>query len=118
MKKSYSLNLLGEKLSVASEASEGHVKKVFEIVEAEIQKLRHKVPHASFLEISLLSCLNIADEFLRYKESQATVSHRVEKKTLDLIGLIGRYLEGAAVSEIKTKPSDEMNEREERISFS
>ncbi len=98
MKQSYSLSLLGEKLSVVSEASEDHVKKVFELVDIEIAKLKNKSSHASFLEVALLSCLNIADEFLRYKESQGVVSYRMEKKALDLIGLISRHLEGTPVS--------------------
>ena len=45
------------------------------------------------IDTVLLACMNIADEYLKFKEERGRMEGKVEKRIQDLIGLIDKELQ-------------------------
>ena len=75
-------------MTVQSDADERHVKQVAGFVNSKVQEIVEKAKTASTLTASLMACLNIADEFFRYKEKKNADSVKAAQKVRDLIQMI------------------------------
>lgn len=83
-KKSYTVSIMGNELTVVSEDGEEHVKKVVEYVNGKIEGAGGHSGSVSTHSLALLTALNIADEFLKYKEETGEYIQRVLKSLEDV----------------------------------
>ncbi|MDO8644687.1 MAG: cell division protein ZapA [bacterium] len=89
MKKDVEISLLNQKLTVRTEAEPEHVSRVARFVNEEIGKVEKGDKKVSSLNLALLACMNIADEYLCFKESHQGDVQKVEQKIKGLIEMIG-----------------------------
>ncbi len=88
MKKQYSINVLGQELSVLSDSGDDHVANVVQYVKEKLEQVRVNAGNINALNISILAALNIADEHLKLAEINESVISQLESKTENLISLI------------------------------
>lgn len=95
-KREIAVSILNQKLVVRSEADERYVHEVAGFVGQRIQEAMAKTKNASTLTATLLACLNIADELMRFKEGRKTSKLKVADKVRDLITLIETHADGSS----------------------
>ena len=88
MKKPVVVSILNQRLTLRSDADEGHISEVAGFVEAKVQEVMKQSRAVLPLTAVLLACLNITDEFFRYRQGRAASSSRAARKVQDLIGVI------------------------------
>jgi len=83
LKKRFSIRILGQELSVLSDARDGHVADVERYVSDKIEEVKNTSADQTTLNIIILAALNIADEYLRLKGEKEifTRSWRSSRKT-------------------------------------
>lgn len=86
------VSILNQTFSIQTDATEEHVKKVSTLVNEKIKEIQSQTKTASSLNIALLACLNIADEYLRHKDSCQNRNQRAEKKLQDLLEIVDLQL--------------------------
>jgi len=92
MSKFEQVSILNQTFTVETEASSDHVKNVARYINDKIKKAQNQTRKASSLNIALLTCLNVADEFLRYKQETQQRHDQAEKKLEDLIEIVDLQL--------------------------
>lgn len=92
MNKSLQVSILNQTFTIETDADEKHVNRVASLVNKKIKEIQTQTRTASSLNVSLLACLNIADEMLRNKEDFATKSKKAEKKLEDLLEIVDLQL--------------------------
>ena len=88
MKKQYSINVLGQELSVLSDSGDDHVANVVQYVKEKLDQAKLNAGSINILNISILVALNIADEHLKLTEIYESIISQLESKTENLISLI------------------------------
>ena len=88
MKKQYSINVLGQELSVLSDSGDDHVANVVQYVKEKLDQVKVNAGSINTLNISILAALNIADEHLKLTEINENIISQLESKTENLISLI------------------------------
>ena len=79
MKKALEVEILGQKLTISSDAEEGHMLRVAGYVDGKMQELLRasKAPVKS--NVAMLAALNIADEYHRLKDSHDAILARLDQ---------------------------------------
>jgi cell division protein ZapA len=88
LKKHYQISILGQDLSVLSDAGDDHVASVVKYVEAKVDQIRSTTSNISALNIAILSALNIADEYIKLAGISQMISDELGSRTENLINLI------------------------------
>ena len=88
MKKRFHIQILGQELSVVSDAGEEHVAKVVKYVTDKMSEIGKTSSNVTMLNAAILTALNIADEFLRSKGAEAITASQLESRYDRLISLI------------------------------
>lgn len=88
MKKRFSIRILGQELSVLSDARDGHVADVERYVSDKIEEVKKTSADQTTLNIIILAALNIADEYLRLKGEKEDFYKELEIKSEKLIQFI------------------------------
>jgi len=88
LKKQYSINVLGQELSVLSDSGDDHVANVVQYVKEKLDQAKLNAGSINILNISILVALNIADEHLKLTEIYESIISQLESKTENLISLI------------------------------
>ena len=88
MKKRFSIRILGQELSVLSDARDGHVADVERYVSDKIEEVKKTSADQTTLNIIILAALNIADEYLRLKGEKENFYKELEIKSEKLIQFI------------------------------
>jgi cell division protein ZapA len=86
--KSFNISILGQKLSVLSDAGDEHVAYVVKYVDDKVKEVEHTSGTINTLNIAILTALNIADEYIKYKEVKEDICNQLESKSEKLINLI------------------------------
>ncbi|MBF0105464.1 MAG: cell division protein ZapA [Deltaproteobacteria bacterium] len=68
MKKSYEVNILGQKFVLKTDNDESHVKKVADYVNKVMHSIKEKTSTISTQNIAILGALNIAEETFKEKD--------------------------------------------------
>jgi cell division protein ZapA len=79
MKKALDVEILGQKLTISSDAEEGYMLKVAGYVDEKMQALSRAQKPVNKSNIAVLAALNIADEYHRLKESHEAILHRLNQ---------------------------------------
>jgi cell division protein ZapA len=88
LKKRFSIRILGQELSVLSDARDGHVADVERYVSDKIEEVKNTSADQTTLNIIILAALNIADEYLRLKGEKENFYKELEIKSEKLIQFI------------------------------
>ena len=88
MKKRFSIRILGQELSVLSDARDDHVADVERYVSDKIEEVKKTSADQTTLNIIILAALNIADEYLRLKGEKENFYKELEIKSEKLIQFI------------------------------
>jgi cell division protein ZapA len=86
--KSFTINILGQNLSVLSDAGDEHVAYVVKYVDDKVKEVEHASSSINTLNIAILTALNIADEYIKYKEVKEGICNQLESRSEKLINLI------------------------------
>jgi cell division protein ZapA len=79
MKKALDVEILGQKLTISSDAEEGYMLKVAGYVDEKMQALSRAQKPVNKSNIAMLAALNIADEYHRLKESHEAILNRLNQ---------------------------------------
>lgn len=79
MKKALDVEILGQKLTISSDAEESYMLKVAGYVDDKMQALSRAQKPVNKSNIAMLTALNIADEYHRLKESHETILNRLNQ---------------------------------------
>ena len=88
MGKSFTIHILGQNLSVLSDAGDEHVAYVVKYVGDKVKEVEHGSSNSNTLNIAILTALNIADEYIKYKEVKEGICNQLESRSEKLINLI------------------------------
>lgn len=87
MSKRFELNILGQNLSLMSDADDGHVENVIRYVNSKIEEAEG-FAGGNTLTVAILAALNIADEYLQIAEKNEHTYYNLESKAEQLIRFI------------------------------
>ena len=79
MKKALEVEILGQKLTISSDAEEGHMLRVAGYVDGKMQELMRASKSPVKNNVAMLAALNIADEYHRLKDSHEAILARLDQ---------------------------------------
>ncbi len=88
MKKRYHIKILGQELSVLSEAGDEHVAKVVEYVNNKAKEFGDTRGNVNTMNLAILIALNVADEYLSVKGVSEEIYDQLGSRSEQLIHLI------------------------------
>lgn len=92
MKKAVEITIMGQKFVVKSESDESYVQRVAVYVNEKANDILNKTKSVSSVSVAMLTAMNIADEFFKYKEKRTQLQEGVVKKMEGMIELIDSNL--------------------------
>lgn len=84
MKRSIKVDIFGQDYILKSEADDGHILRVAEIVDQKMKEVSLTTNTKNVVNIAILAAINIADDYLRIKDER----ERAEVKARELAQLI------------------------------
>jgi cell division protein ZapA len=88
LKKSYKIRILGQELSVLSDAEDEHVANVVQFVNKKIEEVLQARDGLKTLNVAILAALNISEELLKLKGINRELYDQLESRAEKLIQLI------------------------------
>ena len=88
MKKSYKIRILGQELSVLSDAEDEQVANVVQFVNNKIEEVLQAREGLKTINVAILAALNISEELLRLKGVNRKLCDQLESRAEKLIQLI------------------------------
>ncbi|OGP87452.1 MAG: hypothetical protein A2031_02580 [Deltaproteobacteria bacterium RBG_19FT_COMBO_43_11] len=88
MKKSHKIRILGQELSVLSDAEDQQVANVVQFVQKKIEEVLQVSAGLKTLNVAILAALNISEELLKVKGVNNELCDQVEGRAEKLIQLI------------------------------
>ena len=88
MKKSYKISILGQDLSVLSDAEDEQVANVVQFVNNKIEEVMQSKDGLKTLNVAILAALNISEELLKLKGMNKELCENMEIRAEKLIQLI------------------------------
>jgi cell division protein ZapA len=88
LKKCFHIKILGQELSVSSDSGDEHVANVIEYVNDKVKEIRKLPNEYDALNVAILTALNIADEYIKFKGTEKDIYSQLESRSEKLISLI------------------------------
>ena len=88
MKKNYNINILGQELSVLSDADDEHVAKVIQLVTEKMAEILKSANNLKALDVAILAALNVAEDLLKLRGVNKELCDQLESRSEKLIQLI------------------------------
>jgi cell division protein ZapA len=88
LKKSYDIRILGQELSVLSDAEEENVANVVSFVNKKMEEVLESAGNLKTLDVAILAALNISEELLKLKGVNKELCDQLECRAEKLIQLI------------------------------
>jgi len=88
LKKSYKINILGQDLSVLSDADDDHVLSVIQLITEKTEEVSKSANNLKPLDVAILTALNIAEELVKLKGVNKELCDQLESRSEELIQLI------------------------------
>jgi cell division protein ZapA len=88
LKKSYKINILGQELSVLSDADDEHVLSVVRLITEKTEEVLKSANNLKTLDVAILTALNIAEELVKLKGVNKELCDQLESRSEKLIQLI------------------------------
>jgi len=88
LKKNYNINILGQELSVLSDADDEHVGEVIQLVNAKTEEVLKSASNLKALDVAILVALNVAEDLLKLRGVNKELCDQLESRSEKLIQLI------------------------------
>lgn len=88
MKKAIEIKVMGQKFLVRSDSNEDYVNEVAQYVDEKMNEVLKTSKSVASLNVAILAAMNIADEFLKYKNEKEQRLEKAQVKIKDIIELI------------------------------
>lgn len=88
MKKNYNINILGQELSVLSDADDEHVGEVIQLVNGKMEEVLKSANNLKALDVAILVALNVAEDLLKLRGVNKELCDQLESRSEKLIQLI------------------------------
>lgn len=88
MKKNYNIRILGQELSVLSDAEEEQVANVVQFVNDKVEEVLQSKNNLKTLNVAILAALNISEELLELRGINKELCKQLESRAEKLIQLI------------------------------
>lgn len=85
MKNPVEVKIMGHKLQIRSESDEVYIEEVAKYVDKKVEDILSKTKSVASTQVVILAAMNIADEFLRYKQKNSQKNEDVAKKIESMI---------------------------------
>lgn len=72
------VRILNGEYNLRADEDEGYLKKIAAYVDNKAKRIASSLPHKEREEISILTCLNIADELYKLKEKNRKAKERIQ----------------------------------------
>lgn len=79
MKRALDVEILGQKITISSDADESYMAKVAGYVDEKMQELLRSSKPGAKANIAMLTALNIADEYYRLKDAHEAILNRLNQ---------------------------------------
>jgi len=73
------VRILNEEYNLRADEDEGYLKEIAAYVDNKAKGIASSLPHKESEEISILTCLNIADELCKLKEKNRKAKERIQR---------------------------------------
>jgi cell division protein ZapA len=88
LKRRFNIKILGQELSVLSDAREEHVADVVQYVNDKAAEVEKTIKNQTTMNVSILVALNIADDYLKFKGEREDIYKQLETKSEKLLNFI------------------------------
>ena len=88
MKRTYQVEIMGQKFSIKSDENQSHVNQVVHYINEKMKKIVRTQKVMSINDISVLTLLNVADELFKYKEEKELYRNKVIERTRNILKMI------------------------------
>lgn len=85
MKKAIEVTIMGKKLQIRSDSDSAYVEEVAAFVDKKIRDILARTKSVASTHVVILAAMNIADEFLKYKQNKNSKNEAIEKKLESMI---------------------------------
>jgi cell division protein ZapA len=92
VKKAMEVTIMGQKFAVKSDSNEDYVGEVAGYVDDKVNEVLNNTKAVASVQVALLTAMNIADEFFKFRRDKAERLNKVEKKIQDMIELIDLHV--------------------------
>ncbi len=92
MKKAIEVVIMGQKFAVKSDSNEDYVTEVAGYVDGKVNEVLNNTKAVASVQVALLTAMNIADEFFKFRHDKDDRLNKVEKKIQDMIELIDLHV--------------------------
>jgi cell division protein ZapA len=79
MKRAVEVEIMGERLTLRTDADESYVRNVAGYVDKKMQEVQKNTRPSAKASIAMLAALNIADEYQRLKDHYNMISQRLDR---------------------------------------
>jgi cell division protein ZapA len=79
------ISVMGQKLQIRSDSDEAYVEEIADFVNKKISDIQSKTKSVASTQVLILTAMNIADEFIRFKRENGTKKEEVAKKIESII---------------------------------
>ncbi len=90
MKRVLDVEIMGQRLTVASDDDDDHVRRVAEYVDQQMRQLADGQTTASMMQLALLTALNIASEYWKLQHQQEEVHRTINRLSQRVLARLGR----------------------------
>ena len=87
MKRAVEIEIMGERLTLRTDAEESYVRTVAGYVDKKMQEVQKSTRPTAKSSIAMLAALNIADEYQRLKDQYNSVSQRLDRLLQKVINI-------------------------------
>lgn len=85
VKKPIEVSVMGQKLQIRSDSDESYVQEIAVYVDKKIREILARAKSVASTQVVILAAMNIADEFLKYKQQNSQTKEAITKKIESVI---------------------------------
>ena len=90
MKRPLDVEIMGQRLTVASDDGDEHVRQVAEYVDQQMRQLAGRLTAASTMQLALLTALNIASEYWKLQHEQEDMHRTINRLSQRVLARLER----------------------------
>lgn len=82
------ISIMGQKITVRGDANEDYVREIANYVEKKVKEVMESSRSVASLNVAILAAMNIADEYMKYKQQKEEQWQNAERKIQHVLELI------------------------------
>ena len=90
MKQPVEIEIMGHRITVASEDGEAHVRETAQLVDLQMRELARVQPPTSTLQLALLAALNLASECWKLRQQRETLENTINRLSQRMLDRLSR----------------------------